>query len=392
MVIVMDFMKNYLDQVKQRDLYRETVVYEPIDATHARLNGRTYLVLASNNYLGLTHCPSVQHAAAAAIMAYGTGSGGARLITGTHPQYQLLEQELANFKGTEAAVVFNTGYMANIGTISALANPEDTIFSDELNHASIIDGCRLAKAKIAVYRHRDTGHLAELLKSIDCHGKRLIVTDGVFSMDGDIAPLPDIVELAEKYNALVIVDDAHATGVIGPGGRGTAAYYGLEGKVHVQIGTLSKALGSEGGFTAGSRDLIDYLVNRARSFIFTTALSASTVAAARAGLAELVQRPGLVKKLRENSSFLINKLASTGLKVNDNKTPIIPVLVGPAASTLELSRMLKDDGLIISAVRPPTVPEGASRLRIAVSAAHTRNELADAAEKIASAARRLSII
>lgn len=388
----MDFIREYLIQAKQRDLYREPVVYEPLDATHVRLNGQSYLMLASNNYLGLTHCPAVQHAAAAAIMACGTGAGGARLTSGTHPQYLLLEQELARFKGTEAAVVFNTGYMANIGTISALADPEDIIFSDELNHASIIDGCRLAKARTVVYRHRDTGHLAELLQRADCQGKRLIVTDGVFSMDGDMAPLPAIVALAERYQALVIVDDAHATGVIGPNGRGTAAHYGLEGKIHIQIGTLSKALGSEGGFAAGSRDLIHYLVNRARSFIFSTALSASTVAAARACLAELVRRPDLVIKLHENTSFFIEKLAATGLKVENHKTPIIPVLVGPAAIALELSRLLKNDGLIITAIRPPTVPEGASRLRIAVSAAHDRNELAGAVEKIAAAARRLSII
>lgn len=388
----MRFIEEYLARAEQLHLHRKTSTYEPIDATHVKYDGQTYLVLASNNYLGLTHCRAVQQAAAAAAMTYGTGSGGARLITGTHPLYPLLEKELADFKETETALVFNTGYMANLGTISALAAPGDTIFSDELNHASIIDGCRLAKASIAVYRHADTQHLAELLRSADCRGKRLIVTDGVFSMDGDIAPLPSIVRLAEHYRAWVIVDDAHATGVIGPGGKGTAAYYGLEKKIHVQLGTLSKALGAEGGFAAGSRTLIDYLVNRARSFIFSTALSASTIAAARASLNELVQRPALVEKLKANSSFLRKRLTSAGLKIAPAETPIIPVPVGPAALTLELAQMLKNAGLIISAIRPPTVPEGTCRLRIAVSAAHTVPELSEAADKISWAARRLSII
>lgn len=388
----MQFMEDYLREVKQQHLYRQLAAFEPVDATHSISEGRKYLILASNNYLGLTHAPAVQQAAADAVLTHGSGSGGARLITGNHLYYTLLEKELAAFKGTQAAIVFGTGYMANVGTISALAGRQDVIFSDELNHASIIDGCRLTGAKIVVYRHADAIHLAECLRGTPCTGRRLIITDGVFSMDGDIAPLPAIVELAEHYDAMVIVDDAHATGVIGPGGRGTAAHFGLEGRVHVQIGTLSKALGSEGGFAVGSQLLINYLINRARSFIFTTALSPATVAAARAGLNELISRPKLVEQLHSNSDFVRSRLAGVGFTIDKGETPIIPLQVGSAATALTIAQELKQEGLIISAIRPPTVPAGASRLRIALSAAHNQAELAEAIEKIAAAARRLAII
>ncbi|MEN6414556.1 MAG: 8-amino-7-oxononanoate synthase [Veillonellales bacterium] len=386
----MKFLTEYLEKAKSRNLYRQTTVYESLDPVHVRQNGRTYLILAANNYLGLTHCPAVRQAASAAAMAYGTGSGGARLITGTYPLYEQLEQRIAAFKGTEAALVFNTGYMANVGTMSALAGPEDVIFSDELNHASIIDGCRLSRARIVVYRHADPDHLADCLKSTACHGKRLIVTDGVFSMDGDIAPLPDIVQLARHYEAIVAVDDAHATGVIGPGGRGTAAYYHLADQVPIQIGTLSKALGAEGGFVAGSQELIDYLINRARSFIFSTALAPATVAAAAEALNQLVKRPDLVVKLRDNAEFVRSALTAAGLKIGAGQTPIIPVTVGAAEAALQLSEDLKSEGLILSAIRPPTVPAGSSRLRLALSAAHNQTELGQASKKIAAAVKRLA--
>lgn len=384
----MNFLTKYLEHVKSRNLYRETRVYESLDPVHVRQNGRTYLVLAANNYLGLTHCPAVRQAASAAALIYGTGSGGARLITGTCPLYEQLEQQIAAFKGTEAALVFNTGYMANVGVMSALAEPEDVIFSDELNHASIIDGCRLSRARIVVYRHGDVRHLADCLQNTPCHGKRLIVTDGVFSMDGDIAPLPDIVQLARRYEAIVAVDDAHATGVIGPGGRGTAAYYHLENQIPVQIGTLSKALGSEGGFVAGSQELIEYLINRARSFIFSTALAPATVAAAAEALHQLSIQPDLVAKLQDNAAFVRSGLRSAGVTIAAGQTPIIPVMVGAAEAALRLSEELKNGGLLLSAIRPPTVPDGSSRLRLALSAAHEKTELGQAIEKIAAAVNR----
>ncbi|MPL58757.1 8-amino-7-oxononanoate synthase [bioreactor metagenome] len=385
-------MTDYLEQAQQQALYREVTTLEPVDAVHVRSDSRVYLNLASNNYLGLTHCPIVQQAASHAALTYGTGSGGARLITGNHAYYTKLEHELAAFKQTEGTVVFSTGYMANIGAISGLATQADVIFSDELNHASLIDGCRLAKARIVVYRHCDISHLAELMNTTPCQGNRMIITDGVFSMDGDIAPLPDLVKLAEQYKAILIVDDAHATGVIGPGGRGTTAHFGLEGKVQVQLGTLSKALGSEGGFVAGSRILIDYLINRARSFIFTTALSPATVAASCAALTRLKAQPALVATLQANALFTRQCLTKAGFAISQGITPIIPIPVGSAKLALAMAAELKSQGLLLSAIRPPTVQPGTSRLRLAVSAAHDQAELADAVCKITAVAQRFDIL
>lgn len=381
-----------LEELKQQDLYRQLAGYEPLDATHGLVEGQTCLLLASNNYLGLTHHSAVIDSVMNACRKYGAGSGGSRLTTGNHFLYSILEDRLASFKETEAALVFNTGYMANTGIISALAGPNDVIFSDEFNHASIIDGCRLSKARTVVYRHNDMAHLAQCLAAAPCSGQRLIVTDGVFSMDGDIAPLDHIVRLAEKYGAFVMVDDAHATGCIGPGGRGTAAYYNVSDKVHISMGTLSKALGAEGGFAAGKRVVIDYLINKGRSFIFSTALAPATVAAADAALQQLMHNPQLVDLVNTNAAYLRGELAAAGFATGDSKTPIIPVIIGSAAKTVQFAACLREQGLIISAIRPPTVPQGTSRLRITVSAAHSADDLARAALKIITAGRALQII
>ena len=388
----MDFLTDYINQVKQQDLYRKPVSYQPLDAVHVEAEGRNYLLLATNNYLGLTHSLAVREAAMAAVEEYGTGSGGARLTTGSHPLYEKLEQQLALFKGTEAALVFNTGYMANVGIISAVVNKGDVIFSDELNHASIIDGCRLAKGQTIVYRHADMAHLAELLQHIPCQGKRLIVTDGVFSMDGDIAPLDKIVELAEQYQAMVMVDDAHAVGVIGRGGCGTADYFGLKGRVHIEVGTLSKSLAAEGGYVAGSQALINYLVNKSRSFIFSTALAPATVAAGYAALGELQLHPELVDKLRDNADYVRTALVNAGLQIDGALTPIIPIMVGEAAVAVKMAQQLKEQGLIVSAIRPPTVMPGASRLRLTVSAAHEKADLVRAVEIIIGVSKELNLI
>jgi len=388
----MEFCQEYLKEVRAQALYREPVSLKHLDAVHIQLEGEKYLSLSSNNYLGLTHNPKVQKASLDAILQDGTGSGGARLTTGSHPLYKSLEQELAQFKGTEAALVFNTGYMANVGTISALVGKGDLIFSDELNHASIIDGCRLSKGQTVVYRHRDMKDLAEKLTNSICSGKKLIVTDGVFSMDGDIAPLDKIVSLAEEHQAMVMVDDAHAVGVLGRGGRGTVDYFGLKGRVHVQVGTLSKSLASEGGYVAGSQMLIQYLVNKARSFIFSTALSPATVAAAASALKILKATPQLVDKLLENAAGMRTALVAAGLKVDGALTPIIPILVGEAALAIAMNQELKEHGLLVSAIRPPTVSPGASRLRITVSAAHEKEELLKAADIIIAVSRKLNLI
>lgn len=388
----MDLLHTALQQLEQDNLYRRLVDYTPQDAVHAEIEGRQYLMMAANNYLGLTHHLAVRQAAATASLTYGTGSGGSRLTTGNHLFYRQLESKLAAFKGTEAALVFNTGYMANVGTISALAEQGDVIFSDELNHASIIDGCRLSRARTVVYGHSNMDQLASLLTNTPCSGRRFIITDGVFSMDGDIARLADIVQLAQKANAFVMVDDAHATGVIGPGGRGTAAHFGLEGQVHISMGTLSKSLGSEGGYVAGSQLLIDYLVNKARSFIFSTALAPATVAAALAALNQLSSKPDMVEKLAANAQYLRTELNLAGFDTCGSTTAIVPVLVGDAALTVEFARLLRDEGILVSAIRPPTVPVGSSRLRITVSAAHNQVELTEASKAICTIGRRLGVI
>ena len=388
----MNFLTDYISNVKQHDLYRAPVSYQPIDAVHVEAEGQKYLLLATNNYLGLTHNLAVKQATMTAVDKYGTGSGGARLTTGSHPLYSKLEEQLALFKGTEAALVFNTGYMANVGIISAVVGKGDVIFSDELNHASIIDGCRLAKGQTVVFRHVDMNHLAEVLAKTPCQGQRLLVTDGVFSMDGDITPLDKIVELAEKYQAIVMVDDAHAVGVLGQGGRGTVDHFGLKGRVHIQVGTLSKSLAAEGGYVAGSQALIDYLVNKSRSFIFSTALSPGTVAAGYAALKELQLHPELVDKLRHNGDYMRTALVAAGLRIDDGVTPIIPIMVGEAVVAVKMAQQLKEQGLIMSAIRPPTVGVGASRLRLTVSAAHDKADLVRAVEIIIAVSKGLELI
>ncbi|MCC5467604.1 8-amino-7-oxononanoate synthase [Pelosinus baikalensis] len=388
----MEFCKTYLLKVQEQNLYRKPVIYRFLDAVHVELEGKSYLSLSTNNYLGLTHSSAIQQAAIDAISQYGTGSGGARLTTGSHPLYQKLEQGLAAFKKTEAAVVFNTGYMANVGVISALSGKGDVIFSDALNHASIIDGCCLSKAHRVVYRHGDMDDLAEKLKDTPCSGRRLIVTDGVFSMDGDIAPLDDIVALGETYEAMIMVDDAHAVGVLGHGGCGTVDHFGLQERVDIQMGTLSKSLASEGGYVAGSQALIAYLMNKARSFIFSTALSPATVGAAHGALMELQNHPELVETVLQNAQYVREALTFAGIPVEGNMTPILPIMVGEAALAVKMVELLKEEGLLVSAIRPPTVPHGSSRLRLTISAAHDRKELAQAVESIIAVSRRVKLI
>lgn len=380
----MNFFTEYINAMKSQGLYRQNQVYQPISASHVVAGDKEYLMLASNNYLGLTHHAQVKAAAIKAIEQYGTGAGGARLTTGTHPLYEALERDLAVFKGTEAAVAFNTGYMANLGTISAVMGKDDVIFSDALNHASIIDGCRLSGATRVIFPHSDMAELKKLLEITPCRGKRMIVVDGVFSMDGDIAPLDQIVKIAKEYQALVMVDDAHATGVLGQG-RGTAAHFGLEDEVTVQMGTLSKALGAEGAYVAGKKELINFLINKARSYIFSTALAPATIAAAHAALKEVMCSSALVERLAENGRFMRAELTKYGVQVNQAETPIIPIIVGSAKKATAIANRLNQQGIILSAIRPPTVPVGESRLRLTVSAAHNQADLAIAAKKIAKA-------
>lgn len=370
----MDYYQNFRAQleakVKEQNK-RSIKVYEPIDAVRVKRNNREFIMMASNNYLSLTHDLRVQQAAKYAVEEYGTGSGGARLTSGTFSLFNELEIGIADFKHTEQALVFNTGYMANVGTITALMNKNSVIISDELNHASIIDGCRLSGAHIERYKHKDVEH-AEYILQNSKSAYKMIITDGVFSMDGDIAPLDKLYELGKEYNALLMVDDAHSTGVLG-NGRGTAHHFGLT-DVDVQLGTLSKALGSVGGYVAGRKELIEYLVNYSRSFIFSTALSPADIGAALEALTIVKNEPLVVEQLNENTAYMANKLQSMGIECDD-ETPIFPIIVGDNERALSLAYELELRGIIITAIRPPTVPVGESRLRMTVTAAHSQEQL-----------------
>ncbi len=371
-----------LNILREESLYRSVTNYTPLSATHVSKDGKDYLMMASNNYLGLTHNLQVKEAAKKAVELYGTGSGGSRLTSGSHILFEKLEQELAVFKSAESALVFNTGYMANVGTISGLMSKNDIIISDELNHASIIDGCRLSRAQCMVYPHKDMNALADILKKLYDRNDavKLIVTDSVFSMDGDIAPLDEICYLASKYDALVMVDDAHATGVLG-NGHGSAEYFNLKGKIDIQLGTFSKALASEGGFVAAKQVLVDYLINHARSYIFSTALSPADIAAAREALHIIATDNSYVKKLQENVAIMKKYLQKESIEIC-TQTPIFPIVVHDNDLALNVAKILYDDGIILSAIRPPTVPKNQSRLRLTVTAAHTKEELHFVAEKL----------
>lgn len=345
--------------------------------------GKTYLVLASNNYLGFTHVPEVIEAASRAALKFGTGSSGSRLTTGGTFIASELEKRLADFKHSESALVFNTGYMTNLGVLYGLMQTGDVVFSDELNHASIIDGCRISRCKVVVYKHNDMADLQRLLETEIVTGQRFIVTDGVFSMDGDIADLPSLAVLKKQFNACLIVDDAHGVGVIGNDGSGTASHYGLTDVIDLQVGTLSKALAAEGGYVAGKKILIDYLINRSRPFIFSTALAPATLAAANAALLLLqTQASKYLDSLRANSRLMRRLLLEGGLNVVEGITPIIPVVIGEAGLTMQFADRLKSKGILVSGIRPPTVPRGESRLRITVTAAHCEEQLRQAAQII----------
>ena len=364
-----------LKEIEKAGLTRRVVDYRMKTATLAMdRRGKEYIVFNSNDYLGMTHEKEVLEAARRAI-SFGTGSGGSRLVSGATFEISDLEKELCKVKHKDGALVFNTGYMANVGVLYALSGPGDVIFSDALNHASIIDGCRMARAKVVVYPHGNMARLEELLVETPCDGERFIVTDGVFSMDGDICPLPDLVRLKRKYHARLLVDDAHALGVIGKNGGGTSDYF-QEYDVDLQIGTLSKALGAEGGYVAADPLIIDYLKNRSRPFIFSTALPASIGAAALTALKLLQAYPQrFTAKVNENTTYLRNRLKESGVSVKEGETPILPIMVGDEKEGVRLAEACLKRGILLSAIRPPAVPKGTSRLRLTVTAAHTKNEL-----------------
>ena len=380
--------QDILDQKKSQQLYRNTKEISSAQAAHIIYQGQNQLMLASNDYLGLIDHPEVKEAAKEAINIYGVGSGGSRLTTGTLPLHNQLETALASFKHTEKALIFNTGYMANVGIISALGIKDSIIFSDELNHASIIDGCRLSHAKTVVYKHNDMKDLAEKLQEhAGCQG--LIVTDAVFSMGGDIAPLPDIMALAEQYHVLTMVDEAHATGVIGATGRGIAEHFGLKRQPDVLMGTLSKALAAEGGYVCSSQLLIDYLRNTARSYIFSTSLSPAVLAAATKALELLENQPSMVHQLQENTRIFCKTLQQEGIEAHSD-TAIVPIVLHDEELALRVAEELNRQNIFISPIRYPTVPKGQAMLRAALMATHTPEELCQAAHTIGQTISRLT--
>ncbi len=374
-----DFIEQRLEELRSQNLYRQLKVVDSEQGPTVVLNGQNVLNLSSNNYLGLANHPTLKEAAKEALDRYGCGSGASRLISGNMTAHEDLEQHLARFKGTEAALVFNSGYQANVGVIATLVEKGDVVLSDELNHASIIDGCRLARASVSVYRHCDMNHLKNLLEEAPPKSHKLIVTESVFSMDGDIAPLREMVELAERYGAMMMVDEAHATGVRGPNGAGVVAELGIGAEIMVQMGTLGKALGAFGAYVAGSAELKELLINRARSFIFTTALPPVVLAMASAAVKLVEKEQARQSALQRNTEQLRKGLNKFGYSVGGS-TQIIPVIIGNEQSCMQLATQLLESGIYVQGIRPPTVPVGTSRLRITTMATHTAKQMDRALE------------
>jgi glycine C-acetyltransferase len=377
--------------LKQKGIFRKVRSVESASGSRIVVEGKTYLNLSSNNYLGLSTHPKIKEATVQAISHFGIGTGASALVSGHTKAHQALAEKVAHFKGTEAALIFSTGYMANIGILSALLRERDLVYVDRLSHASIIDGCRLSKAKLRVFPHKDTRALACLLDRHSSGQRTLIVTDGVFSMDGDLAPLPDIVKIAGNHDLLVMVDDAHATGILGTKGRGSIEHFGLEGRIPVQMGTLSKALGVFGAYVAGSQELITYLLNRARPYIYTTALPAALAAASVAALDVIEQEPEIRERLWINRNYFECEVRSLGYDTLRSETPIIPLLVGDTRLAQKMSEQLLSNGIYAPAIRPPTVPEGMARIRTSVMSTHTRDDLDYTLDVLQKIGRKLTI-
>ena len=391
----LQYLHEELEKLKEQKLYQKLRVLSGEQLPVATFDGQRVINLSSNNYLGLTTHRALKKAAAAAIKTRGVGSGAVRTIAGTMDIHMALEEQIARFKQTEACVVFQSGFVANAGTVQAVLGEADTIISDELNHASIIDGGRLSKAERKIFRHKDLDHCEEILKETQNRsGRKLLITDGVFSMDGDIAPLPALCDLAEKYGCIMMVDDAHASGVLGRGGRGTIDHFGVHGRVDIQVGTLSKAIGSIGGYVCGSRDLIEFLYHRARPFFFSTSHPPSVTATCQAAFALLDSPDGekLIKKLWANTKFFKKRLKKLGFHTGMSETPITPIIVGEAALAHEFSRELFREGVFAPGIGYPTVPQGKARIRTIVTATHKRADLEQALEILERVARRLKIL
>jgi glycine C-acetyltransferase len=391
----LQYLHDALDELKAKNQYFHLRVLEGEQKPVATFDGKEVINLSSNNYLGLTTHPKLRRAAIDATRKYGVGSGAVRTITGTMKIHMELEEQIARFKKVEACVVFQSGFTANAGTVSAILGKEDLIISDELNHASIIDGCRLSRATIKVFKHKDLADCERVLKETEnWPGKKLLITDGVFSMEGDIADLPALCDLAERFNCIMMVDDAHSSGVLGSRGRGTIDHCGVHGRVDIQVGTLSKAIGAIGGYVCGSKDLIDLLYHRARPFLFSTSHPPSVTATCQAAFELLDSEAGekLIKKLWANTKFFKSKLKKLGFKTGASETPITPILAGEAGKAFEFSRELFAEGVLAMAIGFPTVPEGKARLRTIVTATHKRADLERAAEIIGRVGKRIGVV
>jgi glycine C-acetyltransferase len=391
----LSYLHDQLAELEAKGLHFRLRVLEGEQKPVAHFDGKDVINLSSNNYLGLTTHKALRRAAIEAIRTHGVGAGAVRTIAGTMDLHMALEDQIAKFKGTEACVVFQSGFTANAGTVAAILGKDDLILSDELNHASIIDGCRLSRATIKVFKHKDVADCERLCKETEnWPGHKLLITDGVFSMDGDIAPLVELCGLAEKFNCIMMVDDAHSSGVLGRGGRGTVDHLACHGRVHIQVGTLSKAIGAMGGYVCGSRELIDFLYHRARPFLFSTGHPPSVAATCQAAFTLLDSPEGekLLKKLWSNTKFFQLRLKKLGFSTGVTQTPITPIHVGEGAKAFEFSCRLYEAGVYIPAVGFPTVPEGKARLRAMVTATHKRADLERACEIIAQVGHTLGLV
>src|SRR5579859_4203121 len=394
----LSFLTDQLNDLKQRGTYFKLRVLDDEQAPVCTFDGKRVINLASNNYLGLTTHPKLREAALEATRKFGVGSGAVRTVAGTMKIHMELEEKIARFKNVEACVVFQSGFTANAGTVSAILGKDDFIISDELNHASIIDGARLSRAKILVFRHKDMAHAEEQLASVKNEaGHKLLITDGVFSMDGDIGPLPALCDLAEKYGAIMMVDDAHASGVLGCNGRGTIDHFNVHGRVDVQVGTLSKAIGALGGYVCGSRELIDFLFHRARPFLFSTSHPPSVAATCIAAFDVLESEPERIEKLWENTRFFKKELGLLGFDIGgrstpSSETPITPIIIGDGKLTMDFSRELFQEGVFATGIAYPTVPEGKARIRTIMTATHSKEELEQALEVLEKAGRKTGIL
>ncbi|SDL71847.1 glycine C-acetyltransferase [Sediminibacillus halophilus] len=387
-----EYLQEQLEDMKKEGTFRNLIPLESAQGARVTIKGKEVIQLSSNNYLGLTSHPRMEKAAEEAIEKYGVGTGSVRTIAGTLKMHEDYERKLAEFKHTEAALVFQSGFTTNQGVLSSILTNDDVVISDELNHASIIDGIRLTKAGRKIYKHVDMESLEQALKETQEYRTRLVVTDGVFSMDGNIAPLPQIVELAEKYDALVMVDDAHASGVLGENGRGTVNHFGLDGRVHIQVGTLSKAIGVLGGYVASTQTLKDYLIHKGRPFLFSTSHPPAVTAACDASIDVLLEEPELIDKLWENTKFFKNGLKELGFDIGISETPITPVMVGDDALAHRFSDQLFEEGVFAQGIAFPTVQKGKARVRTIVTAEHSREDLQEALNAFEQAGKKLKII